>query len=661
MNDDRTSRLENLDKLRLIPAMGIRDLLLSKLDGKDGSRSRIGRLTREQLIEEVDQSPAVCESDIEKAFDEHRYGRRLSFQIYLLPKTVAASDDLDAMKASLSDLLSKTTATESGEASTSSDEYESDEFIQEIEICDIVRFDDTLEIRYKYLVQHSYLSIEEKTEYVYQVRYGFVWRCIDGGYLALLCNDSAVTKPLLSALARELQCNPIPVTLHPDIVDQHFDPDRAMRFNHLDPQTHVRQSISGSAEGLGQFHNEIAQRNSRYQRPGTLYHEDIMDGRSSGLGVVTSKGKLYLTKIVPASVVRLWARSRIGALVVDLRKRSEFHSDSAVRASPVIANLRTIAADGKLYVATVIDLLLHMKRNALLSMPFEIDPITLYEALGNAYLTPLIYCECASCSDQESARRCPWCDGDELVLSSGHIHCRSCSREVSHDGEVTLKCVHGHVATAPMREVFAFVPKGKFKDVVRKVLDRINIPWSREREAFFIKAGTLYYLEEEVGESQLTVNGDVVVAQVGDEGQGVIVGTKILTGDGKMAKDQNRPEHVGGDSISATVGDHNTGVAVGKNINQIWNEKQKDLDLPTLAGELSTLRMTMKETAVEPEHDIAVGEVAAAESAAKGGDGPTALQHLKNAGQWALDIAVRLAVPVATEAIKSALQAHGVG
>ncbi|MFE2721926.1 hypothetical protein [Kitasatospora sp. NPDC059327] len=79
------------------------------------------------------------------------------------------------------------------------------------------------------------------------------------------------------------------------------------------------------------------------------------------------------------------------------------------------------------------------------------------------------------------------------------------------------------------------------------------------------------------------------------------------------------------------------------------------VDLPTLAGQLETLRTALKEEATTPEHDGAVGAVAQAEMAAQQGDEAGALAHLKAAGGWALTIARRIGVEVAALAIAHAI------
>jgi hypothetical protein len=88
---------------------------------------------------------------------------------------------------------------------------------------------------------------------------------------------------------------------------------------------------------------------------------------------------------------------------------------------------------------------------------------------------------------------------------------------------------------------------------------------------------------------------------------------------------------------------------------QIWQQSQSDIDLPALAQELGTLRRAMRKEADEPSHDKAVAEVGAAEEAAQKADGPSVVKHLKNAGKWALDVATKIGVNVATEALKKSL------
>jgi len=88
--------------------------------------------------------------------------------------------------------------------------------------------------------------------------------------------------------------------------------------------------------------------------------------------------------------------------------------------------------------------------------------------------------------------------------------------------------------------------------------------------------------------------------------------------------------------------------------NQIWSQRSDEIDLAALAGELSRLRVAMRGRAGTPEEDQAVADIGQAELSAKSNDGPGALQHLRRAGQWALDTATSIGVNVAAAAIKAA-------
>ncbi|MBE9593784.1 MAG: hypothetical protein IMF19_09930, partial [Proteobacteria bacterium] len=65
--------------------------------------------------------------------------------------------------------------------------------------------------------------------------------------------------------------------------------------------------------------------------------------------------------------------------------------------------------------------------------------------------------------------------------------------------------------------------------------------------------------------------------------------------------------------------------------NQIWNEIKDEIDLSALTSELAELRSKLKVEATTPEHDMSIGAIAAAESSAKEGKGPKALEYLSKA------------------------------
>jgi hypothetical protein len=94
---------------------------------------------------------------------------------------------------------------------------------------------------------------------------------------------------------------------------------------------------------------------------------------------------------------------------------------------------------------------------------------------------------------------------------------------------------------------------------------------------------------------------------------------------------------------------------VNKSVVEHWEQKQAGTDLAELQRELAKLREALKTKPSTTETDMAIGQVAAAEMAAKNNDGPQTFQHLKNAGKWVLDMAKEIGTKVAADAIQKAI------
>ncbi len=88
---------------------------------------------------------------------------------------------------------------------------------------------------------------------------------------------------------------------------------------------------------------------------------------------------------------------------------------------------------------------------------------------------------------------------------------------------------------------------------------------------------------------------------------------------------------------------------------QIWNQVENKLDLTALAKDLQRLHEVLERDATDPAKKLAAGAVAAAEQSARQKDGPKVIEYLKTAGTWALSVAEKIGVEVATVALKGAL------
>lgn len=521
------SRLDNLGKLYLVPAFAVRALLVSKLEPDDKRIGAFSKMRHDLLVQEADKIPVISEEDVERIYETYRYGRRLSFQLYLLPSNLPAITHPDRLQASLAALLEEQKVAAELEQVIAEEEYESEEPLRNIVICDYERLNETLEIRYKYQVIHRFLNEDEEPDHIYQTRYGFIWLDVTEGYLVILSKDEKINRTLIGVLSKALKVWPIPVKLSKELLDEHFPLELAKRLTHLDPQTGVRQSISGDIEALEQYQAEILGRDSKYLRPGALYEEEIEAGLRSGLGVTARKGKLYLTKTMPTSVVRRWAHRRLPELVQDLRGWVAREPESSVRASPIISRLR-LSDEGKAYVVRIVQALLQAKREAVSSVSLGIPPLALYQALGSNRLDPFIHFECEEC--HELCRWCTNCESTNLAMVGDQVRCKDCDAALTLGSVLTLKCINGHSPKAALDETLGFVPKYALERPVYRVLDSVGVSWQRGQEHFYIDGDTLHHLFAGPDTPITLVKGDNIVAQIGTGAKEVIVGKNISVG-----------------------------------------------------------------------------------------------------------------------------------
>jgi hypothetical protein len=107
-----------------------------------------------------------------------------------------------------------------------------------------------------------------------------------------------------------------------------------------------------------------------------------------------------------------------------------------------------------------------------------------------------------------------------------------------------------------------------------------------------------------------------------------------------------------GDVIGSAFGGEVRGVNI---FNQASERLTDKINMSQLIDELSKLRQAMSDQAKETDHYIAMGEVAKAEKAAKDNDLSKVFEYLKYAGEWALDVATQISIPVTIDVIKQAM------
>jgi len=137
-------RLPNSQKLLSVPLFGYRELLELRDPGND-----LEHLSQAELVARADGLTAITPADVEELFEHYRYGRQLSFYLYLLPDNLT-SPAMEEIQDALDGLAEPDHADLANEVSTGED-YETETSPFQITLLDYEKFDGICELRFRLL------------------------------------------------------------------------------------------------------------------------------------------------------------------------------------------------------------------------------------------------------------------------------------------------------------------------------------------------------------------------------------------------------------------------------------------------------------------------------------------------------------------------------
>lgn len=528
-NAPASSMNRKLHLLELIPGFALREILESRLGADDDKqRARSARMTHEELVKQIESTSSISEEEIRQVFEDYRYGQRVSLQLYLFdpqqPLRLSATDLRNSMRKVLG--LAENAEAENVDAEI--EEYESEELLSKIDVRDEDEFDGTIEIGYKYLVRHNFLDENEEQSFVYQTRFGFLWLNYDQGHLAILARDDRITNLVGQALSQVLKFWPTKIKFPKEILDEHFPLESARRVTHLDPDTHVRHTVSGKVEGLRKYRAEIKRRDKASLRPGALYDQELEPGYISGVGVTSSKGQIFLTRNVSATRLRRWAMDHLSSLVADLRDHLSNKPDQVALPSPAVRRLH-LSTQARIQVDQIISYLIRLKKEHRSSVNLQSDSLGLFRELG-ARVTPFILVECDKCG--EIGDRCPECQHSAFAIRNSQIVCGNCGCDlVSHD-QLRLRCLNGHRIQTPLSDALGVKFSDNLFTAIISALRDAKLDWDEDHECFYVQGNTLHYVIASSNRPIEIIKGDKIIAKIGPGARQVAVGKNITQSGG---------------------------------------------------------------------------------------------------------------------------------
>lgn len=480
----KDNRLSNLSKLYHVPVFAIQELLERHVPDR-----KFGHLSQSVLISEVDKVDSITEEFIDQLYENYRYGRRLSFYLYLLPEGLS-KPDIDTLQTALNDvgMSSEVDISDLGEVDQ---DYEYDQSPDTVILLDEEVLNDITEFRFRYFVLRRFLNDEEQPDQVLQTRYGFLWLDVKNGHLTILSRDERINRVITKALATCLQAIPLPVRLSKDLINKHFPIEKVKRVSHFDPLKGIRQALSG--RGLWEnFKSEIETREKQYQRPSSLYDEQIALGVNSGLGITASKGKIYLTRTLPTSLVRAWAKRRLPELINDLKDVKAEKPEIFNRSIEAINRMR-LKSIGKAAVNTIIEGLLTTNREDATSAELSQSALGIYQALEGKYLDAVIASICSEC--EEMANSCMQCEGQNILVDGNQVICKDCKAVISKDGYLSLRCMNGHIHEYSLNDSLILNPNSYFLKRVGAVFGEIGQKWDEDEDYFLIEGYVIHHFK----------------------------------------------------------------------------------------------------------------------------------------------------------------------
>jgi len=476
------SKPDNIDKLRLVPAFAVRQLLQQKDSDRGG---RYENMSQDRMVKEAENVPSITASDIETLYENYRYGGKVSFFIYLIPENaeVVSADQI----AERLDALDVNEEDEEGQST-----------ISQVKILDHPSFDELTEFRYTYLLKKHYLNELDETASYVERRYGFIWVDFVHLYIAILAKEERLNHLLIDQITGLIGARPLSVVLPKDLINQTFHFEDLQGASHYDPITGTKQRIawpprSPNPENIG----VVKQRDQAQRRSNSLYQEHIAGDTSSGLGVTAEKGKVYLLKTLPTSALRQWGRRRLPELVAGLREIQ--HTNAHVFLQTLQSNFqfKGVGQPGKQLALDLMERILTCRQQGVSSVPLNIPIKQLIDHMRRSFFIQFEpYCEqCANNAETV----CPHCESSSLVPNSEGLICENCKTFFDYEQSLSIKCNEGH--TIHLTEILSSLtlsPKKAFLEILAGEINKVETRlFDHDCEWFCIHGSMLDYLHQD--------------------------------------------------------------------------------------------------------------------------------------------------------------------
>lgn len=423
-------------KLDLIRLEGLCKLILNKYDEDDviskisnvtkstpKDSKAIYKLSRTQLKKIIELSN-ITNEDIDKCYEEYRYGLKPGFSIFSFRKNKKIS--INIVCTILQEKLKENSCSEEEQPAIKNIRYNNSENFKD---------ENLTEYSFYYLKKHSYINESEEPTYIYELKETFVWISTEYNFVAIKNCDEKVVKKLSSVISEIYGTNLYPIILTKDLVKKIFG-DRRKKVSGVNPNANEREAekITISDSKLDEKEELKKQLESYATTSETL--EITVDDVINTLGINNSKGKIHLSKNMTATSFRKWSITTIREIIKQItNNETEFE---VFKAKNIMNNNRWVnyTAEQKRVIEEIIYkitcFLKNKKYNPIIQTKLD------YSKISKIFLNK-IFVECKECNDMYCVPKCSCGSYDVRMTINQTIICSNCGNTLNN-----LECEEGH-------------------------------------------------------------------------------------------------------------------------------------------------------------------------------------------------------------------------
>lgn len=492
---------EHLVKLELVRLEGIAKLLSEKCDSNllelrvenlleteiKNLKKSLLRLSKKQLVDLAEKSNELTNEDIDEIYDLFRYGLKPGFVLNYIGK----SQEIE--KQELQMLL---------DCELNSVQYQEDDQYKNLRLKSIERISvDTLEVSFDYLCKYTYISEEEKPEYVYELKQTFVWINIKEGYLAVKNVANSIMCILKEVFSRVYKTRVTTMRLTKQMINEIFGENKMRKGTFYNPKATDKEAekVTISDVNLAEKPN-VREAFKGYDMTSSSLIEQVGEDTISTLGINCKEGKIYLTKNLSAIEFRSWSLKRIKD-IISYMNGANFEDFSCFRVKNVMDDVmwKNYSEAQKKIIEKIIFSIYCAKKHKLESFSLECVSDEIIKTCNNLFNVRITYV-CEQCGEMCVAQ-CPNCSSSKLVMNKKRqLICSECGEK--QEAIYKLQCDTGHITSfSGVERIVELQPNCELMNKVRDTLCEYFDYELLENEYFYIHDGNLTIIKiENIGQ-----------------------------------------------------------------------------------------------------------------------------------------------------------------